>query len=747
MTADHEGNSEAESGDEAPLNSGQERSHFTDSPGAASGVTRAASGDTGESSSFTGKHSEATDYTVVRRNPTDKWQCGYVVSGTPCPHGPDARGRCGRAVAPGGKEASDEMRSCCVPRRTAWALRRWLAVNVAILTAGILLLCMASPVREQVFVPGGLSATHSQILGNEVVADRCSSCHAPVHGTWIDALNGGSIGAVQDDRCMECHSSHMPDASRANPHDLAAGELKLVGIRRGVELEELLPTQCASCHSEHHGAAFDIQAISDSRCQACHESRFHSLADGHPEFTDFPYRTQRSIKFSHSAHAMKHFAKKGQEFDCRSCHIQQDGTTIVRTLGFDAACGSCHRDSIGASIVDGWAVLQLPSLSPDEQNELLDVWPMGAQFGFEAQLGATARTLLSGSVTEELTSKWPAGGQLAEIQDPVERKKAVLSAAGAMKALLEELAVEGQSHWREQLIGVAQQRLNRELVSSELRLVDEMTTGVPPNLFRQIVTRWFGETQGTQPVSKPDSGGEGQGKLISGQQNLSKSSAPGDAAVGDDLFSELLADSTDTGDAGGRSIEQRSEAELGVAETEFMERNSDFETISGARQVAAGGWFVDDELFELRYQPRGHGDATLAAWAQFLELIGESDSSQRDAILGGCLECHQLQGGRLDDWADWKSVSKPADVKPFTKFDHAPHLTLPAINDCRHCHQLKETNVTTVYNSLDWGNDFRPMRLEQCVDCHRRGGAKDGCTTCHNYHVGSQGLQWSLKPN
>lgn len=705
--------------------------------------------------------SETRDYTAARRNPRAKWQCGYLTTGTPCPHGPDASGKCGRPASETASEAADntvsasggaqEVANRCVPHRTAWAFRRWLAVNAAVLTAGVLLLCMALPVREQVFVPGGLSATHSQILGNQVVGDRCSSCHAPVHGTWIAALSEDSIGPVHDSRCMDCHDAHMPDASRASPHDLASNELTLVGLRLGLKLEDLSPTQCASCHNEHHGAKFDIQAISDSRCQACHDTKFHSLSDGHPEFESYPYRTERSVKFSHSAHALKHFAQKGQEFDCRGCHISDDDTKVVRTLGFDQACGSCHSESIGASIVDGWAILQLPSLSPDYQNDLVEVWPSGAQFGFEADLGATARTLLSGTVAEEIMSAWPADGQLGDINDPAQRKTSVLAAAGAMKSLIEELALDGQTRWREQLIRVAEKRLNRHLDSNELRLVDEMTTGVPPNLFRQIVTNWFGENEATtQPVSKPEENGDGGAKLISGRQDLLNSNSESTTLPADDLFADLLGEPAGDGkeaEASKQEFTLQGETAQRPAEVPAADRHVEFDTITGSRQVAVGGWFLDHELFELRYQPRGHGDKTLAAWSQYLDLIGEANSTQRDAILSGCIECHELQGKRLDDWADWKSVSRPANVKPFTKFDHTPHLTLSAINDCQHCHRLKNSGLMPVSDSIDWQADFQPMRLEQCVDCHRRGGAKDACTTCHNYHVGSDGFEWSRKAN
>jgi hypothetical protein len=39
--------------------------------------------------------------------------------------------------------------------------------------------------------------------------------------------------------------------------------------------------------------------------------------------------------------------------------------------------------------------------------------------------------------------------------------------------------------------------------------------------------------------------------------------------------------------------------------------------------------------------------------------------------------------------------------------------------------------------------EFAAMSRGQCAACHRPGAADDGCTQCHNYHVGQAGLAHS----
>ncbi len=704
-----------------------------------------------------------------RPKPNARWECGYRAVGNECEEGPTEKGICCQR----NQSADSDSVSCdvdcgcaatcklaglrrqpslpshkqlgpCVPRRTDWFARQSIALNAAVLTGGILLLCMSLSVREQVFVPGGLSSKHSQILGNRLVSERCSQCHTQVHGTLIESLMGDSVGRVQDEKCMTCHDSHMPDAGRRSPHDLTGDEIRLISSAinttgqvnwrqlSGRELSGDTKTHCASCHVEHHGSDHRIAAMADARCQACHQDQFASLTNGHPEFDGFPYRTQRSIKFDHNTHAQKHFSSKSQSFECRACHIQSKGKTdgVFRTLGFEDACASCHAEPIRAAAVGGWAILQLPSLETETAVANFPFWPEEALYGFDGQVTPVMQALLStDAALGPMLDKLPEDRQLANVENNELRSMVSVATASGVREIILGVADGGQVAWRKRLVDLAERKLARKLNIDELRIVDEMTNGLPPDLFQEMAQRWLQPAR--QIAKKPNAV---DGRLVSQSDD--------DLLLGSDGGEEALLG----------TLEDKSE-DLVVEPIELPR-------IKGAKHVSIGGWYLDEQLFTLRYMPRGHGDLTLAAWAQFLHMLKGDERAAatfRDAMLDNCIECHKLGGSEIGLWADWKSKPRPAKVRPFTKFDHTPHLTLPVVNDCKYCHQLEAAKValdstsaalSSVALSLGHGldDDFVPMKIEQCSACHRKGGAKDGCTTCHNYHVGTAGLQWSRSP-
>ncbi|GAB5404769.1 MAG: hypothetical protein Aurels2KO_30000 [Aureliella sp.] len=703
-----------------------------------------------EHSDAAGESKKRADYMSPRPRPNVRWECGYRALGNECEQGPSDKGVCCQNDQSTDSEPvacdtdcgcaatcelaglrrqpslpSHEQLGPCVPRKTDWFSRQSIATSAAVLTGGVLLLCMSLPIREQVFVPGGLSSKHSQILGNRLVSERCSQCHAPVHDKLFDGLMVGAVGEVHDEKCMDCHSSHMPDAGRGSPHDLTVGEIQLISrkVADGKDLGWLqaggdMKTHCATCHVEHHGSGHDIAAITDARCQACHQDQFTSLAKGHPEFDGFPYRTERSIKFDHNTHAQKHFSSKSQAFNCSACHVRSEGGTdgVIRTLGFEQACASCHDEPIRAAAVGGWAILQLPSLESSSISESLPYWPEEAQYGFDGQVTPAMLVLLGMDLElQDLLGKLPADRQLASVKDRQLQKTLSTAVAKGVRSLILDIAETGHAGWRKRLIELAERKLARELEPAEMLIVEEMATGLPPDLFQKMATRWL------QPASNiAQKVPAVNGRLVS--------QADEDLLVGDDS-DELL--------SGG---------EPSSSESISLSR------IKGAKHVSSGGWYLDEQLLALRYMPRGHGDLTLAAWAQYLRMIQgdqHSGSAMHDAILNNCTECHTLDGKELGQWKDWKSVTRDESVRPFTKFAHTPHLTLPTVSDCKYCHLLNASEIdfdlTAVTMPLErrLQDDFAPMKIEQCSACHRKGGAKDGCTTCHNYHVGSAGLQWS----
>jgi hypothetical protein len=683
----------------------------------------------------------------------------------------------------------------CSPQRAAWFSRQTLTLNFGILTAGLLLLCMSLPQRESIFVPGGLAKDHAQILGNHLVSERCSLCHPNSHGD----LRGSPL---QDDLCIQCHQSHLPDTRLRSPHDVPHEQLVKLTAKANpfAELSSAHPvsqTSCAMCHVEHRGANFDLTAVSDASCQACHQQRFKSLAEGHPAFEGFPYRSQRRIAFDHAAHKNKHFGTKNETFECRRCHVddQRPGGlgSIFRSVGFEQSCGSCHQPSIQAASIDGWAILQLPSIeagdSVNAQQALAD-WPTSARFGYEGQIDVPLRLLLAAdSALEATLAKLPPSGQLQHIANAEERGSVTRDLARGLRKLIHEVAADGQAAWQRRLLASAQRQLARELTPHELKLVAALSQGVPPDLFRQMEATWFSDaaTGVALRLLQGNSGNQGAPlhmiSQIAGDDTL-LSETENDSLLGqvddNDLLSQEDSDSLLSGAGNDLPLEGTSNSSAAS--------NSRLTALRGSQHVTAGGWYLDHELLALRYMPRGHADPTLAAWAEFIALLDASaattqpthsddarvaqhaDSSRLThglPVPGGCTQCHLLHVNKasLDSTTPWTSLTRKSNVRLFTKFDHTPHLTLPKLEDCGYCHQFNDRqtdNLQTLLvalrqsaNGVDTpqqstetvcqflSDEFIDMRIEQCAACHRSGGASESCTQCHHYHVGTSGMNGS----
>ena len=323
------------------------------------------------------------DVTARRSNANAKWVCGHSELGFACAQGPTAKGECCNLkptcdkqpadsssppesacsscslacharTNPSGtaspwKECEAAASSPCVPVRSAYSFRNTLAINFAVATSGLLMCLMFFPQREATFVPGSLSSKHAQILDNKLVSERCSLCHPNSHtkSELTSAL------ATQDELCIRCHASQLPQLHLSSPHDLPRADLKQMSLdavvppqtRIALQKERLvsfqdpknvlvvkdpslasitaelsakltsweMETRCSTCHIEHHGRSHNLQAITDQRCQACHAKQFSSFNEGHPDFEDFPRSQPRSIAFTHQAHLEKHFAKKERD--------------------------------------------------------------------------------------------------------------------------------------------------------------------------------------------------------------------------------------------------------------------------------------------------------------------------------------------------------------------------------------------------------------------------------------------------
>ena len=119
---------------------------------------------------------------------------------------------------------------------------------------------------------------------------------------------------------MDCHHTTIDRESAKLAHNLPA--VMLSEIRLAVTSpdgddtwHDLLPgpavnqqdIQCAVCHREHKGSKGELLAISDAKCQSCHQDRYGRFADSHPDWKQWPYGRGGEIAFNHATHRNKHF--------------------------------------------------------------------------------------------------------------------------------------------------------------------------------------------------------------------------------------------------------------------------------------------------------------------------------------------------------------------------------------------------------------------------------------------------------
>ncbi len=166
----------------------------------------------------------------------------------------------------------------------------------------------------------------------------------------------------------------------------------------------------------------------------------------------------------------------------------------------------------------------------------------------------------------------------------------------------------------------------------------------------------------------------------------------------------------------------------------------------------AGKWVRDDQSLSIRYHPGGHSDPVLATWLNVLAETPDLNQKPIAAAMfkelskptapGLCVSCHSVEQAAAGELViNWRAYDRTAEPRGFTKFSHKPHLLLPQLADCTHCHSIDgAASVATPYADVDpqrFVSDFAAMSKRQCTQCHTTKAAGDRCQSCHNYHVES----------
>jgi hypothetical protein len=169
------------------------------------------------------------------------------------------------------------------------------------------------------------------------------------------------------------------------------------------------------------------------------------------------------------------------------------------------------------------------------------------------------------------------------------------------------------------------------------------------------------------------------------------------------------------------------------------------------------GWARDDQLFKVAHFLTGHADPTIAALHESLASTPKSnDSAFAKQILesitgatgiGNCASCHDAaSASSTKEGFAWRAEFRLGSNRPFTKFEHGPHLLQMQCADCHRMSAPKSgpmrlasfvaiEKLNSSSNRIPIGYEFEPMTKLDCASCHRKGQATNSCTTCHNYHV------------
>jgi len=607
-----------------------------------------------------------------------RWECRRpAFAGGPCAEGPRPDGSCSCVHPP------------CAPRPTIRRQRgRWALIAIAAVVSLVVALAglAGSAGLPSSIDPGPLSGKHAQFTAGE----GCVSCHAGHSATFTGWATALFKTEKVSDGCVSCHAFGAEDAMTPTPGPLVFAAHNTTFPERA----DAPTADCQGCHTEHRGEHASITPIVDGQCAGCHSQQFDNFAASHPDFApNFPYEAPRTIKFPHAKHFAQYFtdaryADRAPEQGCVTCHTDQaDGRLLPGS--FEVGCASCHEAAIKEQ---GFAVAGLPELTDPTLTA-----DARAACGYAPAERDAARELLA-----KLAETMPA---LQSLQDAVDSADpdAVAAAAATLKDMQEALA-DGE----EEMKGAIDME---EAVS-----LDYMSPAAAYLL-------------GVDPED-PDAYSEPAAELLvraaeEGRQPLVDAieERGGDATV-------LLAGLT---------------AEMVTRVACAWTSNTEYEPIDYPEPGM--GWAVSET--SIRYMPTGHADPLVRGWIRFALASAGSDVDGAEAFRaatldpsegpGRCFKCHVApDAGSAGDAAAVVWQIPRRDIRPFTTFDHGPHLNVLAEGaGCATCHKDVGPEMTLSDAQKRPGghpNDFMPVNREACADCHHDGGVRQDCGLCHRYH-------------
>jgi hypothetical protein len=435
------------------------------------------------------------------------WQCGLADEGLPCPLGPTDRGCCpaaaachplrdgdrwicnraaergGPCAAGPGHDGACAVTYRCTPVRALRSRRGRFVVGFFVAAFGAACMAMSGSWRNELIVPGALSVHHAQLVDGANASARCAQCHAAGNssvGQWLGFAEASTKVASQTSLCMTCHEKTISRELATAAHNVSLAALRGAasagddGAGHG-RRDAAEPIACSACHREHQGRDHDLAAISDAACQACHRERYHSFAEGHPDFGLWPYTRRTRIAFDHASHQTKHFPADKREFACATCHEGDATGARQLTRGYEAGCAACHDQGLAVSLAQGVPAVALPTLDVAALKMAgyeVGAWPDAADGDFDGRVPWVAQVLVSAK-PQAAEALGMLGTEYDFFDVDVQNRpqtEAALIIALELKALADDVAARGDAAIGERLGSV----LGREQSPAELQAVGRL---------------------------------------------------------------------------------------------------------------------------------------------------------------------------------------------------------------------------------------------------------------------------------
>ena len=421
--------------------------------------------------------------------PNQKWVCSAIDACQSC-IGPNGQGNC--------------PLNECVPQLSLRTKRTRFTIAVTCFTIGLLVIIFASSRRNELIVPGELCSNHAHLF-EDSGSNRCGACHDQAEATlgqWIHSAFTGShaVGPTQSQLCLNCHGDEFNHEQAQGIHNVSIETLTALGSKYEIDRFDVRnvvaapnanghSVACSTCHKEHRGKDHNLTMLTNQQCQSCHSRYYHSFERDHPEFTQWPFASERSILFDHANHMAKHFPAKGKLMNCRDCHVSDSTGKIQQVRPFEQSCAQCHDKQIDAALGDRHKLLALPMLDLEvlrEENISIGQWPETANGDFDGPIPPLMQILLlADKQARPVLQRLPTDFQFADI-DPSDKSQLQDAAtlAWAIKRLLYDLATDSESSLHQRLNEVTGQQIDSAIIQ-------DISSHMHSALFREAQRYWM----------------------------------------------------------------------------------------------------------------------------------------------------------------------------------------------------------------------------------------------------------------